>query len=299
MASQNEALNQVKYHAAAPFFVPTLEKPQYEPNHDIDLIESRQQVDLLFPEKYVHHTSVKAVAIASSIESFYRSAMNAKINQIVYGKPLGKLFPDMHIQTPTRVVYIVGIKHIRTMLQDIDYQKYQYPIATRLGFACLPGIIMCPFSSILEASNVGTLNPEPIYSRWRRGFAPRIVREVIFALGINQLSDYFAEKSKVENKQLRNAVGSIYGGIICAYFSHVPHNLSAMRLANPTKSYSQLWVEYYSKYLSKIPVNFPHRNLSAQFMSIGMPLGCLTRMTQITGSFCIINGSINAMKDMF
>lgn len=48
----------------------------------------------------------------------------------------------------------------------------------RLLAAITPGIVMSPASSILEASNAGHSNPEPIYKRWTRGLVPRVGREV-------------------------------------------------------------------------------------------------------------------------
>lgn len=43
-----------------------------------------------------------------------------------------------------------------------------------------------PFGA--EACNAES-NPEPLYRRWMRGLVPRTAREIIFGLGINQLSD--------------------------------------------------------------------------------------------------------------
>ena len=51
-----------------------------------------------------------------------------------------------------------------------------------------PGIIMTPLSSMLEASNAGHMNPEPITTRWMRGITWRMAREVIFGIGLNQMS---------------------------------------------------------------------------------------------------------------
>lgn len=65
-----------------------------------------------------------------------------------------------------------------------------YIQSVRFAAAIAPGVIMTPISSILEACNAGHMNPEPLYRRWTRGLMPRTVREVIFGIGLNQLSDY-------------------------------------------------------------------------------------------------------------
>jgi hypothetical protein len=62
--------------------------------------------------------------------------------------------------------------------------------SVRLAAAIAPGVIMTPISSLLEACNAGHMNPESLMSRWTRGLVPRTVREVIFGIGLNQLSDY-------------------------------------------------------------------------------------------------------------
>jgi len=52
-------------------------------------------------------TSVLAVSVAASIESFYRAALNSLMNQHLTGIKGGGLFPNMHIQIPTRIVCIL------------------------------------------------------------------------------------------------------------------------------------------------------------------------------------------------
>jgi hypothetical protein len=64
-------------------------------------------------------TPVLAVSIAASIESFYRAALNAVLNQQLTGKPATSYFPNMHIQIPTRILYINGFKGIRQYLDQL------------------------------------------------------------------------------------------------------------------------------------------------------------------------------------
>jgi len=59
-----------------------------------------------------------AVSVAAGMESFYRAAMNALINQRLTGKR-SSLFPNMHIQLPTRIAYINGFKGIRQYLDKM------------------------------------------------------------------------------------------------------------------------------------------------------------------------------------
>ena len=51
---------------------------------------------------------------------------------------------------------------------------------------------MSPVSGLLEASNAGHSNPAPMMRRWLHGATPRVLREVIFGIGINQLSEWCA-----------------------------------------------------------------------------------------------------------
>jgi hypothetical protein len=61
------------------------------------------------------------------------------------------------------------------------------------------GIIMTPLSSMLEASNAGHMNPEPITTRWMRGITWRMTREVIFGIGLNQMSGVSPDTSTLSN----------------------------------------------------------------------------------------------------
>jgi hypothetical protein len=52
-------------------------------------------------EQHGKENPILAISIAASIESFYRSAMNAGINAALSGQtkiPAGALFPNMHLQ---------------------------------------------------------------------------------------------------------------------------------------------------------------------------------------------------------
>eukprot|EP00730_Choanoeca_flexa_P005619 TRINITY_DN11985_c2_g2_i3.p1 TRINITY_DN11985_c2_g2~~TRINITY_DN11985_c2_g2_i3.p1 ORF type:complete len:300 (+),score=55.80 TRINITY_DN11985_c2_g2_i3:330-1229(+) len=250
--------------------------------------------------KLIPTPSVMSVSAAASVEAFYRSLMNAQINAALTGVK-GPLFPQMHVQLPTRVVYINGFKGVRRLIDD-KFQPASEPTFSplRLGCAIAPGVIMTPVSSILEACNAN-LNPEPLHIRWLRGIVARCGREVIFGLGLNQLSEHFEEQVPAGySPALRNALGSMMGGVVAGYLSHVPHNLSTMKLMNPAKSYLELFKMFSARKLdsvSFIPASRPQlRNTAAMVLSLVAPAGLAIRTTQVVGSFIILNGIINGMS---
>lgn len=164
---------------------------------------------------------------------------------------------------------------------------------------------MAPISSILEASNAGHMNPEPIYTRWIRGLLPRGGREVIFGIGLNQMSDYFEERLQPifrEHPMLANAAGSLAAGVVSGYLSHVPHNLSTFKLMEPQKSYSTLFSMFVNKsvppVVNTLTESWPaaaQYATRAAFATL-FPKGVVIRTAQIVGSFMILNGTINFLQ---
>eukprot|EP01089_Gocevia_fonbrunei_P020256 TRINITY_DN7494_c0_g1_i1.p1 TRINITY_DN7494_c0_g1~~TRINITY_DN7494_c0_g1_i1.p1 ORF type:complete len:368 (+),score=28.27 TRINITY_DN7494_c0_g1_i1:109-1212(+) len=249
-------------------------------------------------------SQVWATSIAATVESFYRSALNAILNQrLVSAVPkhtsfVSRFFPNMHIQIPTRIFYINGFKGLRIWFEKyINVDDYQYPDLVRLASALAPGIIMSPASSVLEACNAGHLNPEPLMKRWTRGYLPRGTREVIFGVGLNQLSDYCEERIPfITHSVLRNAFGSMIAGCIAGYLSHVPHNLSTLKLMYPNKSYSEHFANLVTQNMDSTAVNLfsaGRRKLVAKILTVVAPRGVMIRTCQIVGSFIILNGTIN------
>eukprot|EP00759_Apiculatamorpha_spiralis_P054568 PhF_6_TR6974/c0_g1_i1/m.10312 len=239
--------------------------------------------------------SIPVTAFAAFVESFYRSAMNAWLNSKLIGGNVASLFPNMHIQSTVRIVYINGFKQLRTQFDRVPTDSFAYPDLARLLLACGPGLIMAPVSSLLEANNAGHKNPEPLIHRWRRGYIPRCGREVIFGIGLNQLTDYCEERVPrwVTNKQARNALGSMSAGVLCAYASHIPHNLSAMKLMMPQLTYAELW----GQLVEQRQKDIPNRTL-ASMAAVVFPRGLVIRAGQIVGSFVIINGIIASWNRM-
>jgi len=237
--------------------------------------------------------NVAAVSVAAAFESYYRAMMNAVLNSSLSGSAGPTLFPNMHVQIPTRVAYINGFKFLRQGLDDLVEEKDP---RFRWLPALLPGVLMTPVSSVLEASNAGHANPEPLLRRAARGTAPRCAREVLFGLGLNNLADFFEEtvpKSVASTKLARNAIGSVAAGVIAGYFSHVPHNLSTLKMLHPHTSYAQHWTTLVQiARTTRLPPNLPPRsaNLLANLLTLFLPAGLAIRTTQIVGSFCLLNG---------
>lgn len=265
----------------------------------------RHQASLLQTPLFEQHakpTPYFAISAAATLESFYRSAMNSLLNARLTGQPVASLFPNMGMQIPTRVVYINGFKGIRHLTEKhIDPDAFENPQLVRLGEAIAPGIIMTPVSGLLEAFNAGHMNPEPLASRWIRGFVPRCFREVIFGIGLNQLSDYFEERIPVAaSPAVTNALASLLAGVVSGYLSHVPHNLSTLKLMNPQKPYRAHMADFVAHSKSRVPDTIPPRArfAAAAVLAVLFPRGLTIRTTQIVGSFIILNGTINSLKDI-
>eukprot|EP01059_Diplonema_ambulator_P020607 TRINITY_DN3444_c0_g1_i1.p1 TRINITY_DN3444_c0_g1~~TRINITY_DN3444_c0_g1_i1.p1 ORF type:complete len:301 (+),score=92.25 TRINITY_DN3444_c0_g1_i1:273-1175(+) len=249
---------------------------------------------------------VFATTVAATFESFYRSALNAFINRALLGQKLQRLFPDMHVQIPTRVMYINGIKQSRTWLaNNVNPEEYGSAASlVRTGVWVGPGLFMTPVSSLLEAANAGNKNPEPLLTqRWLRGVTARCVREIIFAVGVNQMSEYVEDSiphSAISNGLYRNTTGSLVAGVMSGYLSHVPHNMSALKLHFPKKSYGELFAEYAKNSEARLPASLsPSARASlAKVFCVVCPAALVARTTQIVGTFILLNGIIYTLKDI-
>jgi hypothetical protein len=126
-------------------------------------------------------------------------------------------------------------------------------------------------------------------------------REVIFGLGLNQLSDYCEERvpNDIQNSLIRTSMGSLIAGVISGYISHIPHNLSAIKLMEPHRSYSEIFTSLGQSHQHRVPLGLPPllQNICVTGLTILMPKGVLIRTSQIVGSFVILNGMITALKD--
>jgi hypothetical protein len=189
--------------------------------------------------------------------------------------------------------------------RSVDPDQHTYPTVVRLATAIAPGIAMTPISSILEASNAGHMNPEPMSRRWMRGLLPRGGREVIFGIGLNQMSDYFEERLQPffpGRSMVANAAGSLAAGVVSGYLSHVPHNLSTFKLMHPQKSYASLFSAFVDKSVPPaVTIMTQSWSPSARFATRAacaalFPKGVVIRTAQIVGSFMILNGTINFLQ---
>jgi hypothetical protein len=251
--------------------------------------------------------NMPAVAIAAGIESYYRSALNALLNARLMGSARAELFPNMHIQVPVRISYITGFKGLRALLDKHvpDPDQWEYPTMVRLAATLSPGIIMTPISSILEASNAGHMNSESMTTRWMRGLVPRAGREIIFGVGLNQLSDYFEERLQPyfkNNEMLANAAGSLAAGVVSGYLSHVPHNISTFKLMEPNRSYVDLYRMFVDRSVPQtvesMVSSWPStaKSVTRTVFATLFPRGLVIRTTQIMGSFILLNGTINYLQ---
>ncbi|KAI0563796.1 Cyclic nucleotide-binding-like protein [Gracilaria domingensis] len=266
-----------------------------------DVLSKTRQFRTPLLSQRANEINLSAVAVASVVESYYRSALNALLNRRLSGIS-APLFPNMHVQVPARVLYITGFKSLRAILdRDIDPDRWNtHParVAVRFGKTIAPGVIMTPISSILEASNAGHVNSEPLLRRSLHGSVPRLGREVVFGVGLNQLSDYMEERYRplAPNALAANMAGSLTAGVVSGYLSHVPHNLSTYKLLKPQQSYSELFTLFVDKSVPEhlIPAALPQSVVPAARVALAclFPRGVLIRTVQICGSFAILNGII-------
>lgn len=246
-----------------------------------------------------------AVSVAASVEAYYRSALNSVLNQRLSGVS-SPYFPNMHVQIPVRVMYIAGFKGLRSLFdRNFDTEQIHDKtkrVTARVALTVAPGVVMTPISGILEASNAGHANPEPLMKRSFRGFLPRAGREIIFGIGLNQLSDYFEERYRnfFSNSLLANSAGSMTAGVVAGYLSHVPHNISTYRLLNPAESYRDIFRKFVDKSAPDkfVPKGLPDamRGPLRTAMACLFPRGVVVRTVQICGSFVILNGVINLIE---
>eukprot|EP00039_Didymoeca_costata_P010857 m.147368 g.147368 ORF g.147368 m.147368 type:complete len:621 (-) comp14986_c1_seq2:1465-3327(-) len=268
-----------------------------------DISKIPQQTPFLQQKQTMKQSPIVATSVASTVEAFYRSALNAFINARLTNSKVANLFPSMHVQIPMRVLYINGTKGSRAWLNaNVQPEDYQYKTLAYAGVLFGPGLFMTPVSSVLEATNAGHRNPEPLLRRWTRGLIARGIREIIFAIGLNQASDFCEERvpSQIENGLLRNSIGSVTAGVIAGYFSHVPHNLSTLKLMEPSKSYLQLFREYTKPNEARLPKSWsPNaKYIGSQFIGLLAPRAVMTRTIQIVGTFTILNGIIFVLRDV-
>ena len=188
-------------------------------------------------------TSVIATTIGATVESSFRSAMNSLLNTKLAGKSVTQkitprsLFPLMHIQIPSRIIYFNGMKEIRRKIQNFEWLHVNFPTFSLVLSAVTPGLLLTPVVSCLEAVNVKS--SVPLSRRWMIGYAPRSLREICFGVGINQCSDITVDffRLMTESNYAATLLGSITAGGFAGYVSQIPHLISTVKLMNPHLGY--------------------------------------------------------------
>lgn len=184
----------------------------------------------------------KPYILGGFIDAYYRAGMNAFVNKAIMRQSKANLSVNMMVQVPTRILYIIGCKTIATTSG----------IENKFLNSATTGIMMTPMISLIESCNVYKKNE--VFNKSKHGLVARGIRETAFAYAINTID---------------NPVGIV----ISAYFSHIPHILSTMKLIKPDVSYINLLREYVAR----------------DWTRIMFPTGVLLRTTQIVGSCVIIN----------
>ena len=100
-------------------------------------------------------------------------------------------------------------------------------------------------------------------------------------------------------KPMRNALGSVSAGVVAGYLSHMPHNLSTMKLLRPHVPYREHVDRLIKQSIPRVPVALPQhfRQTAATALAFALPAGLAIRTTQIIGSFVLLNG-ISHMLDV-
>ena len=97
----------------------------------------------------------------------------------------------------------------------------------------------------------------------------------------------------------RTMAGSLVAGVAAGYFSHIPHNLSTLKLMDPTKSYLKHFQDMAAKNAARVPegISGGARTATANALTLLAPAAIGVRTTQIVGSFMILNGGIVMLSD--
>ena len=70
------------------------------------------------------------------------------------------------------------------------------------------------------------------------------------------MSDFWGSAIPESIVAIRNTLGSLVAGVIAGYLSHVPHNLSTLRLMSPSVSYGEHFVFLALQSEDKVPNRF-------------------------------------------
>lgn len=100
---------------------------------------------------------ILSTTVGATFDAFYRSAMNAKLNSRLTNAK-APLFPNMHIQTPVRIIYMNGIKNLRlyleTRVKPKLYEQGYNSQAVKFGLTLTPGGFLLLTLSFMRCSFV-------------------------------------------------------------------------------------------------------------------------------------------------
>ncbi|CAN0151528.1 unnamed protein product, partial [Hapterophycus canaliculatus] len=102
--------------------------------------------------------------------------------------------------------------------------------------------------------------------------------------GINQLSDACEERVTFQNAFARTAAGSMMAGVMAGYLSHIPHNVSTLKLLQPHLSYGEIFTAMVDGNVHRTPREFvpEARRSLATVLTFLLPKGCLIRTAQVS-----------------
>ena len=99
------------------------------------------------------------------------------------------------------------------------------------------------------------------------------------------------------NTTMRNLAGSLVAGCLAGYLSHIPHNLSTLKLLDPKTSYSQHFRGLRKPYEESLKVAMPNmrsprlRTGMSTFLTVVLPKGSLIRTSKFSND-SILSGNV-------
>eukprot|EP01065_Artemidia_motanka_P030204 TRINITY_DN36216_c0_g1_i1.p1 TRINITY_DN36216_c0_g1~~TRINITY_DN36216_c0_g1_i1.p1 ORF type:complete len:456 (+),score=131.53 TRINITY_DN36216_c0_g1_i1:59-1426(+) len=203
---------------------------------------------------------------------------------------------NIAVTTGARAVFIFAAKRLRETFAGGP----EASTAAQIGAAVAPGVVLAPLSGWLEARRkAGPWAAPRMRTDWSHGFCARAVRDGLFTLGMNQLSDFFEERCPSDwDPTVRVVAGSAASGVVVGYATHIPHMLCSMKLRYPTCTYSDLFQRYAREAEGRLPKQLPPRlsGPAAAALAVLMPTGVVSRCAQLVVTFGLVNGVLQMVS---